>query len=645
MERKPRALLRPLLPALLLCGCNPFASLPPGETEPLPENPCYDVNLLDGLSEEGPAELRALYECFNVDGGFDGAEGVVQALETESTRSGANAAVELATFVNRLPGEVDIVSVVREASRLLQERDEFLLHVVHTLAEWTYGRPWPEVEVAFGTGGGPFLEPAAVEIGLMQPLVTMFGTISSATLDGGDLPEIAAALGDLTAMPELADALDTLAYLVETQEADLFAHVADDSGAYLEASPGPDGRDTLLALLHGAVTPSPGVAGATPIEAALPLVDGILDDDVVTDRLIAAMGDLYRDGELLGFPNQLHGMLEIDAEGGSLQEGELSALEALIQLLEMTDQPVSCGLIEFDNLAVFILETMADWNPSTVETAALVLIDLLQPLLVPAGWVCDGVGPELADTMPSVVRLAESGAMHTLIPLLHAIKGDAGPNRVADVVDLIAVLEQSGLVPAVAAHAREELGLSLVGNVLHIVGAYVAPEGDVAGDIDTILAIVDAVISPRGGGAPSSLLGSLQRPIRDLIGEDEQLLADWLQRWAVVLQAEGSASNRFLYKVAPLLAIDPDLDLLAGVGRVLANDEMNVPLFRLMDCPGFVEALGASAAPDGREGLLGLGGRFAADGSLEGLLAILRWGADTLDSIGLLPDGGDDAAD
>lgn len=627
---------------LVLCGCNPFASLPPGEAEPLPANPCYDVNLLDGLSEEGPEELRALYECFNVDRGFDGAEGVVHALETETTRSGENAAVEFARFVNRLPGEVDVVATVREASRLLQERDEFLVHAVHTLAEWTYGRPWPEVEVAYGDGGGVFLEPSAVEIGLVQPLVPMVGVLASASLDGGDLPDIAAALGELTAMPELADTLDTLAYLVETQEAELFAHVADDTGAYLEASPGPGGRDTLLALLEAAVTPSAGVAGATPIEAALPIVDRILDDAVVTQRLVGAVGDLYLDGELLGFPNQLHGMLEIDAAGGSLEADELSALEALVRLLDLTNGPVSCWPIQVDNLAVFILETMAEWQPSTVETASLLLVDLLQPLLIPAGWVCDGVGPELADYMPSIVRLAESGAMRTLIPLLAAAKGDTGPNRVADVVDLLSIIEQSALMPPIAAHARQELSLPFIGNVLQIVGAYVAPQGAVAGDIDTVLAIVDFVISPRGGGARSSLLGLLQHPIRDLIGREEARLADWLQRWAVVLQADGSASNRFLYKVAPLLAIDPDLDLIAGIGRVMANDEMNEPLFRLMDTPGFVEALGASAAPDGREGLLGLGGRFAADGSLESLLAILRWGADTLDSIGLLPEGDDD---
>ena len=214
----------------------------------------------------------------------------------------------------------------------------------------------------------------------------------------------------------------------------------------------------------------------------------------------------------LGFPNQLHGMLEIDADGGSLEAGELSALEALVRLLDLTNRPVSCWPIQVDNLAVFILETMAEWQPSTVETASLLLVDLLQPLLVPAGWVCDGVGPELADYMPSIVRLAESGAMRTLIPLLAAAKGDTGPNRVADVVDLLSIIEQSALMPPIAAHARQELSLPFIGNVLQIVGAYVAPQGAVAGDIDTILAIVDFVISPRGGGARSSLLGLLPAP-------------------------------------------------------------------------------------------------------------------------------------
>ena len=52
-----------------------------GEVTPLDElsNPCFEADLLDGLSEEDPQELKAIFDCLNARRGFDGAAGVVDA--------------------------------------------------------------------------------------------------------------------------------------------------------------------------------------------------------------------------------------------------------------------------------------------------------------------------------------------------------------------------------------------------------------------------------------------------------------------------------------------------------------------------------------------------------------------------------------
>ena len=276
-----------LLLALLLGGCfiieDSFDDVPPLDHS---RSPCFEANVLDGLSETDPAEMMALYGCLNVNGGFDALGGIVERMTVEETRVGTIAALEFATVVNRFAFEADVIEGLRQAIHLLQEENAFLLHVVHTIAEWSYGRPWPEVEAAFQAGGGEFGSPAAVEQGMIKPALLLVSALSEKMLDYGDVALSATQIGQLTEMSELAEALDTMSRLVADQEADLFEHVAEDFGAYFERSVDPDGYDTLVGAVESLLVSQPGTGGEAPLMAAAPIVDVILDDPVALPGLV-----------------------------------------------------------------------------------------------------------------------------------------------------------------------------------------------------------------------------------------------------------------------------------------------------------------------------------------------------------------------
>jgi len=643
----PALRFRTLGVGALLCLVLSCADTDPEFTEvdPLDElsNPCFKANLLDGLSETDPEELRSVFQCLNLRGGFDGASGLVDALVTTPTRTNRIAALEIATVVNDIPGEVNIVESLTQVSQLLAEQDEFLLHVVHTLAEWTYGIPWPEVAVAYQSGGGDLLRAEAVESGLVQPLIPVLSTLAGALLDSGNLAAMGADLQALAAMDELVETLDTLATLVDNQEAALFENVADDLGAYLQASPGPDGRDTLLVLLLALLTPSDGLAGQTPLINALQPIDTILDEPITLPNVITTLGEIYDNGELQELPGQLHSLTTIDVDGAGLSAGEETAFEALFALLEEADQPVDCPLFHEESLALFILETIAGWDASTLELLVPLADGLGASVLPLTGLLCENpIDPGVPGHIPAITRLAETGALRALVPLLDALyHGGSNHNMLRPVLDTLMAFQRGGAIPALQAHALQELDEPFLGNVLEILGAYVAPTSpEASGDIYTVLALMNFALSPPVGGSyETSTLGLVAEPLRATVAAEETRLANWTQRWALLLRAEGSESNTFFYKFAPMLHVDPELDFAEGLGDIVGNTEMLETILRVLDAAPVAEAAASSTSGQtSREGLLGMVGRFAADGSLEAVLTLLRWASDRMEEIGLTPD-------
>jgi hypothetical protein len=440
-------------------------------------------------------------------------------------------------------------------------------------------------------------------------------------------------------MDELGQLLDTLSRLVADQESALFSHVADDFGAYLQASPGPDGQDTLVSFLGAVLEPQAVFAGRSPIVEALEPIDSILSDSTASDRLVDTLGDLYTDGDLQVLPGQLHSLLTIDVNGAGLQPGEETAFEAMFLLLEEADAPVDCPLFHEESLAIFILEMIAGWDASTLE-ALVPLTDSLAPIMLPlTSFLCSNpIDSGVVDHLPSITRLAESGALHALVPLLDALyDGGSSHNKLRQVLDLLLALQTGGAIPALGAHALEELDEPFIGNVLEIVGAFVAPTDPAAqGDMHTMLRVIDFMASPPSGqGYERSPIGLLATPLRQTVSVEGDRIADWLQRWALLLLDESSESNSFFDYFAPLLAIDPDLDVVSSAGDLLGDSSVLRSALLIVDTAEVTAALGSSTAPDGGEGPLGLIGRISADGTLEDLLALLAWAVDLMDQIGL----------
>ncbi|MCP4872843.1 MAG: hypothetical protein GY898_29485 [Proteobacteria bacterium] len=631
-----------LLAVGLLVGCfgDDFT-----EVEPLDEadSPCYRANLADGLSETDPGELLAIYECLNVRGALDGADGVVRALTTAQTRADREGSLDLARAVNRIPEHVDVSGSLTAAADLLRERNEFLVFVARTTAEWIYGRPWPEVEAAFADGGGELTAPEAVEDGLVQPLIPIVATLAESALDAGELPAIAAGLESVLTMQELAEVTGTMATMVQDQEAALLEHTIEDLATFLESAQEPGGENVLLRLVAESLTGAPGLGGQPPLIAALDPLDRMLADPVASDRMATTIGELYADGVLQALPGQLHSLITIDVDGNGWAPGRETALQGLLKLLEDGDQPVQCGLIfQVDSLSMFIFQAISLFDASTVETSLLAADLLVQDLMVLTDLLCTGIDPGLQERYPAILRLAESGALRVTTPLVQSLYAPLDPEHdtLREGLDLLLAIQSGGLTDEVEDFGRRELDEPFIGNVMTVVGAFVEPEDPAAvGDLDTMIRVLRAAISPPAGqGYERSLAGLLVEPLRVTLTAHEEELADWLAEFAGLLRAEGSQTSGLLDEVAPLLEVDPDLDTLAAVGRLLGDVELSEPMWRVLETDEVAAALASST--NGREapGMLGLVGRISADGSLEQVLSLMTWLLETVDGLGLLPE-------
>ena len=201
---------------------------------------------------------------------------------------------------------------------------------------------------------------------------------------------------------------------------------------------------------------------------------------IVGDRQAEVVGDGFIHAQPFNPAKgggQIHSLLTIDVNGAGLQPGEETAFEAMFLLLEEADQPVDCPLFHEESLALFILEMIAGWDASPLEALVPFTESLAPPMLPLTSFVCSNpIDPGVIDHLPSITRLAESGALHALVPLLDALyDGGSSHNKLREVLDLLMALQKGGAIPALGDHALEELDEPFMGNVLEIVGAFVAP--------------------------------------------------------------------------------------------------------------------------------------------------------------------------
>ncbi len=605
-------------------------------------SPCQRVNLMDGLDEESTQEIADLYDCLNQSHAFEALGPSVDVLVEGSDRHVESLGAHAAHIVNRAPELIPIGQGLTLVRELLGAQDEFLLDALHLVAEWVYGLPWPEVERLAEQGS--LADARLLAEGPLGHMVPILRVWAQVIVDEDDIVASGEILDHMLSMPELLDTLVTLRELLAANDEH---HLFDDFAAnwgefFLTAHDDATGENHLITAADALVTPSTAIAGQPmAVEAMLPYVDPIMDDLVVRGRLVEGIGDLADAGTLDDLPDQLRVLMTVDMTGGTLEPGEESALEAALVLLDEADAEFSClDLISTDSVSVWLLQEIVTLGleANTVED----LVDLIDGMY---DWLVDVV--DLACTIPAIlhthfeaiIRLAESGALQTLIPLLYAIADPDDPshNYLRELVDIVHIALLVDLVEPLESLLAPTLGQPFMPAVLAILGAYVDPAYPLAaGDVYTLLDVADYLITPpQGEGydrAPLVIAGRILDGIVD--GEPEELDA-FLVAWGDLLVDEDAVTNRLLYGIDGLLALDPELRSLDLLGDIFNDEDVCTHWLLLFEDQAFMDALGAPGTPDGQEVPMAMLGRLIADGTAGDLLVLLGWVVETLEAVGV----------
>ncbi len=648
------------LVALMLAGCAPAE--PPWYRGLAPDSPCYRVDLADGLDETSTVEVRDTFACLDHHGHLAALRPTVDALEAHAPASGVPAGVELARSLNALPrAGVDVVTLLESGLSLVQGDPEAGTHAQDLLLELAYGTRATLVR----REDFDLTDPARLEAGPLAAAAPAVPGVARAVLDD-----------DLAATDQLADVLEdpsthrwlrTIDGWVTTPDPRVEAPVdrllPGLGGLVLAArSPGNDrwagaSGDSLRDLVDVATAGTPDL-----VDRSAPALARVLDDPVVQEALPDLLVDLHRAGHLQVTAAQATWLAQVDVEGGRLDPGEDSALTALLRLLASTNRPLRCELdvvvttldVDLGNLAVALLEILADQDPDAVQGAAALLGEVLgyggdQVLeaLATTG-ACPAFTPQVARDLRSLDRLSEPqarGLTHTLIGLVRVLR-DGRENHVVDLVDTVEVAWDHGAVPPLEEVLRD------------------TGEARVIEDLVALVPVMDDPLryGVTARGAPAATLSDLLRQARWLVAVDpedgrtgwariEPLLAPALSedgtfralgRAAEVMAAPGSALGRAQDLLPPLLDADPDLALLTALAPALRDRQVVAPALRLAETPGVTDAVLAArpAGADQTEVPLAFAGRLIRTGALDDLLATVRLVLRGLEGVGEPPGDG-----
>lgn len=642
MRRLPFLLL-PLLITSTGCFFLPFDEDRPQQHG----SPCQRVNILDGLNEHDTGEIRDLFDCLNQTGAFDPLIPTVDELVTGADRNQEPLGRHAAYIFNNAERFLPIGETLSAVRQLLREENAFLLQALQLVAEWTYGVPWPQVEEL--AAGGGLQDPDLLADGPLGHLVPVLRVWAWAILEEDDVEDAGEVLDHLLSMPELLDTLITLRELYVDYEAgnnDLFDQFPENWGAFFIQTHDPSGENTLLEVIDPLVSPSGAPDDPLVIELTLALVDPMLEDPVVVGRLVEGIGDLYDDGTLHELPDQLSGLMRVDKHGGTLDPGEESAFAATLTLLDEADAPFDCfDLIYTDSVSIWILQEIVILGLEADSVADLVALveDMYDWLVEVVDLVCE-LPPVLKTHFDAIVQLAESGALHSLVPLLYAIADPDVPahNYLHELVDIVHLLVAFDLIEPLEALLVPTFEQDFMPQVLNIIGAFVDPSHPLAaGDIYTLLDVAEYLITPAPGAVPGDYsrapLITASRIVDDIVSDPGVYheLDLFLLRWGELLVAEDAVTHEILFEIEGLLDLDPELKTLDLIGDILSDYDIATHWLMLFENEGFMGELGKPGSPGGEEVPMAMLGRLIADGTTEDLLLLLGWVVDVLDTLGI----------
>ena len=610
-------------------------------------SPCLDVNLLDGLDETDSAEIESLFDCLNQSGTFDPLQPVVDEVVAGSDRNLEPLAHHAAAIVNTAPDLIPVWETLAATQQLLIEENEFLLDALHLVAEFVYGVPWPEVEQL--AAEGELQNADLLADGPLGHLVPVLRVWAEVILDADDVEDSGEILDHLLSMPELRDTLVTMRELLRDNDTHhLFDDFSEHWGEFfVQTHDEVTGRNTLVDALDALVSPVPEYEGQPlAIQTMLPYAEPMFADEVMRQRLVEGIGDLYDRGTLDDLPDQLTWLMTVDMHGGALDPGEDSALESALILLDEADDEFVCDVfgyeyVEIDSVSIWMLQEIVNYgiDAHTIEELVIFVEGLYDTVIDWVAWACD-VPAILLTHFDAIIRLAESGALHTLIPLLYAIADPAVDahnylEELVVIVHLAVALDLVGPLEALLAPTFEQ---DFMPAVLAIIGAFVDPSYDLAaGDVYTLLDVIIYLITPPEGDTlyQDAPLIIAARIIDGIIAGEYEELDRFIVTWGELLADPDAITHHILYGIEGLLDLDPDLQSLSYIGDILAHEEVCTHWLLFFEDQGLMDALGMPGSAGGHEVPLAALGRLIADGTTEDLILLLAWLTDLLATLGI----------
>lgn len=607
-----------------------------------PGGPCYDANLLDGFDDTD--EIHVVFACINAEGALDSYASLDAALDGP-TRDGPAGAVLLA-WLDTFPAvDLSLPDLLDEVLAVLEAPEE-LLSGVRMGFELLYASPWADLGAAT-----PLNSQVSLDAGVFVPLLPMAGLVAGTALD-----EDLASLAPLTELLRSATlrqiawtaasvgasdnpALAPLGRRWATDAGDAIARTRDPANDRWSAASGDSLRD-----LAGQLFTRTGNDGRPVIEHLGDPLRPLLADDVVRDRMEAALEDQIRAGRLDSLPAELLYLASVDPDGGALADGEDSALVALVRLLHAGDTEVTCSVdlivtsldISLGNLSLELLQLFADADPDTLVSGVGLLggllgIDLTDSILdlIVDSRVCPAIDAQLVADLDAIDRFNDAGAGTSLYVLLAALDAiDAPTTRIPEVIDLIGTLDAFELVEPGEEALRDLHDAPLTDDLLAFLPALLDPWGyhdpdafppgiepvsfaDAWGMAEAVLEESDDGTTALGRVSSLLNIGLAQQGTWTAVGNLGRLLE----------QPDAETADALPWLTARLEA-DPDLEIAVTLADSLDDYAfVRAPLV-LVEAEGLRGALGATQLT--QPGPLPFTAVLVHDGTLDVLLDTLR---------------------
>jgi len=616
--------------------------------------PCWDVNLGDGIDD--PDELGLLLTCVDQSGDFTPLRPLVQAMSL-SAADGASNWSHVEALVSAAPDADLSVGSLLDAALLLLDQDPGVFgELLDVSVELLYGRAFDRLVA----GDVELAQSAELDRGVLAPMLPPVRAVARAMLDDpGGSPAL---LGDLMAAQGTRDALCTLVGIARSTDPTI-GPLADrvlsalgaaialtrdaDNDRWADAS-GDSLRDLADALFDGRDASS----GALWLDSGRPAFAAMLGDTGLRDRMADALLALHAGDHIAPLFQQMRHLAELDAQGTSLDlppedappGARVSALASFLRLIDSGSRPVTCVGVGFDNLSVTLLQLLAGLDADTVEFGVGVLGPLLDSWLgglslEVLAFACDGVDDEMVWDLESIDRFNDPETGDLLVILLGVLDAvapeDGSPDRVSELVDVLALAWRAGLVPPAEEALRDVGNTDLARDVAQVLPLVVdpsplevaeCPTGSQPLDFEALWDIAEVTLVGDDGPAALDTL----RPVAAPVLEDH---ATWIAvgNLGALLRDEGARLRQAPDLGARLVAADPDLAVFDDLSVAFGDDALLTPTLNLLGSVPLSDAV-SGTTPD-RPGPMPWFARLVLDDTLARTIDTLRLAVSWLEGL------------